>query len=287
MMTDSPYILETTEATFQTDVVERSKDVPVVVDFWAEWCGPCKILAPVLEKLANEYQGQFVLAKANVDQLPNVSSAMGIRSIPVVFGIKNGQVVDSFTGALSEEAVRLWLKTVLPTPAETLAADARRLEATDPATAESKYRSAMTLDPSQPRVLLGLARMVLAKGQVDEAREYLQELESRGFTDYEVEQLKAELLLKSHAQPSGGVVAARSAAAANPGDLKSQLALAESLAAQNDFEEALDICLTLVAKDRRGVGESARQAMLAIFRVLPEDSPIANDYRRRLSQALY
>ena len=104
----NPNIIETSEATFERDVIERSKDVPVVVDFWATWCQPCRILGPILEKLAREGEGKFVLVKAETELVPNIAAGFGVRSIPAVFGIKDGRVVDSFLGALPESAIRAW-----------------------------------------------------------------------------------------------------------------------------------------------------------------------------------
>src|SRR4051812_48070376 len=134
-MSDAPAnsnIIETTESTFEQDVIERSMDVPVVVDFWASWCQPCRLLGPILEKLAREAGGSFVLVKADTERVPNIAAGFGVRSIPAVFGIKDGRVVDSFLGALPESAIRAWIERLLPTPAERKVAEARRLAATDP-----------------------------------------------------------------------------------------------------------------------------------------------------------
>ncbi len=132
MTASSPFLFEATAENFVNEVIERSHQVPVVVDFWAEWCQPCRMLGPVLERLAIEYDGKFILAKANTEQMPELASGFGVRSIPAVFGIKGGKVVDSFVGVLPEAAVRAWLDGIMPTPAEILLAEAAKLEPTDP-----------------------------------------------------------------------------------------------------------------------------------------------------------
>src|SRR3954465_642640 len=166
--TTNLFIVETTESTFEQDVIERSIDVPVVVDFWANWCQPCRVLGPVLEKLAREADGKFVLVKADTELVPNIAAGFGVRSIPAVFGIKDGRVVDSFLGALPESAIRAWLERLMPTPAEQKVADARRLSATAPHVAESLYREALELAPNDPSARVGLAQVMLARGSIDE-----------------------------------------------------------------------------------------------------------------------
>jgi len=287
MSKERPHIIVAESKTFEKEVIERSNDVPVVVDFWAQWCGPCRLLGPVLEKLADEYEGAFVLVKAETDQLPDVAAGFGVRSIPAVFGLRNGKVVDSFVGALPEPAVRIWLERLLPTPAEKLVAEAQRLEPTDPATAETKYREAIALGPTEPSAKIGLARLLLSLGRLDESQSLVADLEGRGFLEPEAERLRAELTLRTQARQSGGIEAARAAVVANPNDRSLQLKLAEALAAGGKYVEALDLCLRLVEEDRKGVGEQARHTMLQIFHLLPEDSQLLSEYRRKLSLVLY
>jgi putative thioredoxin len=282
-----PHIVATSSAGFERDVIERSKEVPVVVDFWADWCGPCRLLTPVLERLADEYAGRFLLVKADTEAMPEVAAAFGVRSIPAVFGFRDGQVVDGFVGVLPEAQIRDFLDRLMPSPAEQLTVEARALEATDPAAAEAKYREAQALDPNDPRPTTGLARLAMAAGRLDEAGERIAELEARGFLEPEAEAVQAELTLKrGMEQAPGGVEAARAALAADPNNLSSALTLVEALAGERQYAEALEIALGLVERDRKGVGEEARKLMLAIFNVLPPDSDLAADYRRRLSTAL-
>ena len=286
MNAETPHIVEATPETFQRDAIERSSELPVVVDFWAEWCQPCQLLGPTLEKLAAEYGGKFLLVKADTERLPDVAAQFGVRSIPTVLGLKDGAVVDGFVGLLHESAIRAFLDRLLPTPADQAYAEARALEATDPSAAEARHRAALELAPDEPRARIGLARSLLAQGRPEESRTILETLARRGFLEPEAEKLQAELTLRGLARETGGVDAARAAVAAAPSDLAARLRLAEALAVAGVSVEALDLCLDLVERDRRGVGESARKAMLAIFQLLPQDSPIVGDYRRRLSVVL-
>ncbi len=282
----SPHIIEVSADGFVSEVVERSASVPVVLDFWAGWCAPCRVLGPILEKLAVEYDGRFVLAKADTEKLPDVAAGFDVRSIPSVFGIKAGKVVASFVGVLAESAIRAWIDKLMPTRAETLAIEARGLEESDPAGAEARYREALALTPDDITVKLGLGRMALAQGRLDEARSVVEALERRGYLEPEAETLKAELLLKGKSGSPDDLEGLRAAAAADPLDKARQLALAEGLAARGQYEEALGLALDLVERDRRGTGEPARKLMLAAFQVLPPDSPVVADYRRQLSFAL-
>jgi putative thioredoxin len=281
-----PFIVETTSENFATEVVERSHAVPVVVDFWAEWCQPCRMLGPILEMLAGEYQGRFILAKADTEKVSEIASGFGVRSIPAVFAIRDGQVVDSFVGVLPEASLRAWLDRIMPTPAELLVIEARALEPTDPDAARAKYLEAVALAPTEPSPKIGLARLALEQGRLDEARGMIEQLELRGFLEPEAETLKAQLTLRGKAEPDGNLDSLLAEHKTNPTDRPKQLALSEALASAGRYEEALTLALDLVEGDRRGSGEPARKLMIAIFQLLPADSSLANDYRRRLSLAL-
>lgn len=284
--TRSPHIIETTPETFEADVIERSMSVPVVVDFWATWCQPCRLLGPVLEMLAVEYDGKFALVKAETERMPDVVAGFGVRSIPAVFAIRGGRVVDSFVGVLSEASLRAWLDRIMPSPAEVLTTEAKGLEATDPEAAYARYQEALGLTPADPLIKVGLGRMALAMEKVDEARSIVEALEGRGFLEPEAETLKAEVTLRDLGGSGGGLGPLREARQANPDDKGVQLALAEGLAAAGEYEEALGLALDLVERDRRGTGEPARKLMIAVFQLLPPDSELGSDYRRRLSFAL-
>src|SRR5262249_12440111 len=162
----SQWVVDVGDRDFETAVIERSKTTPVVVDFWAPWCGPCRALGPLLERLADEHHGAFVLAKVNVDEAPAVAQAFGIQSIPAVKGFRDGMLVAEFVGAQPESTVRKLLEMVLPTAADALVAEAAALA---PEAAEAKIRQALELEPRHAGALLALARLFAQRGDDEEA----------------------------------------------------------------------------------------------------------------------
>ena len=281
------WVVETSHASFQQDVIDRSREVPVVLDFWSERCQPCRLLGPLLEKLAEECQGKFVLVKANTDQMPDLAAAFGVSAIPAVFALRDGAVVDQFLGLLPEPQIRAWLEAILPSEAENLAGEAQSLEATDPRAAEVKYREAVKLSPNDTSARVGLARLLLAQDRVEEARQAIEELAAVGALDAAGEAVQAELTVALEGREAGSVDACRAAAEASPDDPDVQLRLAKSLAARGEHQEAMDVCLRLIPKDRAGIGEQARQLMVHIFHLLGPQSELAGDYRRKLTMVLY
>jgi putative thioredoxin len=285
----SVFLIEPTRETFEAEVIERSRSVPVVIDFWAPWCGPCLRLGPLLEKLAQDYAGKFVLAKIDTEKEPQLAAQFGVRSIPAVFGVRDGKAVDGFLGVQPEATIKAWLDRLLPTPAEQIVAHALELEATDPKTAEARFNSALSFDPDLLAAHLGLARIALGEGRLEDAQARIASLERRGYLEPEAEKLKAELTLRMQAQQAGVVSleSARAALASNPDDLKLKFQLAESLAAAGQYSDALALCLELVERDRKGkIGEQARQTMVAIFQILPPDSELVTENQRQLSFVL-
>lgn len=281
------WVVETTDETFEKDVIELSKQVPVVVDFWAEWCQPCRLLAPILERLANDFAGKFVLAKANTDQTQAVAGQLRIQSIPAVYGFRDGELIDSFVGVLPEDQIKSWLERLMPTKAEQHAADASRIAQVDPQGAEQKYREAFELDANLAKARIGLAALLLTQGRLDECGELIEQLERRGFLEPAAERIKADLEIHSKAREAGSVYECRTAAEADPDQPDLKLKLAEALAAAGEYQEALEISLELVRNHRQQFGEPARKIMVDIFQVLPNDSELTGTYRRKLAAALY
>ncbi len=286
-MADSPHIIDVTTDTFEQDVIDRSADVPVVVDFWAAWCGPCKQLAPLLEGLAEEYDGKFLLAKVDIEAEQQLAAAFQVQSIPHVIALRDKQLVDQFMGLLPEAQLREWLGRILPSPADELVKAAEALETIDPAAAEAKLREALTLSPELPFAKIALARVLHAQGESEEAGQLIAELVKRGFLEPEAERLKAQLEIESVAQASGGIEEAQKAVDANPDDLSLRIPLADALAADGQHQAALEICLQVIHLDKTGAGVQAKETMLNILNLLDAESDIASVYRRKLATALY
>ena len=286
-MSESPYVINVTRATFQKEVVQKSMELPVVIDFWAPWCNPCRQLAPLLESLATEMAGKFVLAKVNTDEEPEIAQAFRVESLPTVFALIEGQPVDQFTGLLTAEQAREWVMRLLPSPAQQLAKDAMQLVETDPKAAESKFREALVLAPDEDSLKICLASVVLKQGRLDECATILEQLEKRGFLEPEAERLKSELDVRRTAAESGGVEVARKAAEADPTNLRLQIPLADAYAASQQHRKALEICLMVVQQDFGEIRTEAKTTMVKIFDMLGPASELTGEFRRKLATALY
>ncbi len=278
----SQWIVDTTDDNFDADVIQRSASIPVVVDFWADWCAPCRMLGPVLESLATELNGKFLLVKADTEKNQSAAAQYGVSGIPAVFAVVEGEIVDGFQGALPEESVRQWL-TALFTKSELQ--QAKSLMDSDPDLAETTLRSILLESPDAPEVSIALAELLLDSDRDDECRQIIDGLADRGFLEPAAETLKAKLELKSKATLDIDAITAR--AETSPDDLTIQLELAQALVGNTRYEEAFKICLQLVEKDRKGFGEQARELMVEVFRALPDDSELTREYRRKLSMLLY
>ncbi|MGH2751943.1 MAG: tetratricopeptide repeat protein [Actinomycetota bacterium] len=247
----SPY-LEVTEQTFQTDVVERSYETPVVVDFWAAWCGPCRALGPVLEKLAGEADGTWTLAKVDVDANQQLSAALGIQGIPAVKAVKDGKIIAEFTGALPEPQVRDWLRQLGPTAVELLVVEGTQAEARgELASAADHYRAALAQEPANAEAKAALSRV---------------ELQLRAGGDEE--QLRERV-------------------AQGPADVEAAVALSDVLAARGDFDEASQLLIETVRVTAGEERDRVRNHLLGLLDALPADDPRAMTARRALSLVLF
>jgi putative thioredoxin len=275
-----------TEA-FERNVLQASERVPVLVDFWAPWCAPCRALTPILEKLAGEYQGRFLLAKVNSDEHPQLSAQFGVRGIPNVKAFVDGKLADEFTGALPERGVRAFIDRLIPTPGEKLRRTARALVTQgDFDGAERHLRSAVELEPANHALRLDLVELLLAKNSHAEADEMFAPIPERE-RDERADKLYSVLALwkKSQQLPAIGELEAK--LASNPDDLPSRLALGERLVADRRYEPALAALLEVVRKDRGALRTSARKLMVEVFNLAEDQSVLVSEYRKLLAGALY
>lgn len=287
MTKTSPLVYDVTAGTFQKEVVERSFQVPVILDFWAPWCGPCRQLGPALEKLVQQHGGKIVLGKVNTDEEQQLAGAFGIQSLPTVFAVSEGRPVDQFVGLLPEADLKTWIERLLPSPAQMLLQEGLLLEKEDPQGAERKYREALALAPDEAALQIRLARVLLDQERYDECRSMLETLEQRGFLEPEAERIKSDLALRLVAVDTGGVAAAREVAAADPSNWSLQIRYGEALAAAKQHQQALEILLQVVQKEMGDGRAEAKGAILKVFDVLGPASELTSEYRRRLATALY
>jgi putative thioredoxin len=280
--------LDVSTADFNEAVIEASKTVPVLVDFWAEWCGPCRALKPVLEKLAVEYQGKFKLAKVNSDENQELAQQYGVRGIPNVKAFVGGELVDEFAGALPEAQVREFLQRVIPSPAEKA-----RLEAMAEYAADGDARKALQmlaaasqLDPRNENVRIDSATLLITLNEFDEARRLLESLSPLMQMDERVTALQARLALAG--SESGGASAGdlEKRIATNGGDSDARLRLARWHITREDYAPALDQLLEIVRRDRKYKDDGARKTMLQLFTVMGGDHPLVGEYRRKLAGAM-
>jgi putative thioredoxin len=281
------HALDVSEADFEEKVVAASFKLPVVIDFWAPWCAPCKVLKPILEKLAGEYGGKFRLAKVNSDENPNISARFGVRGIPSVKAVVKGKVVDEFTGALPEGQVRAWLERIIPSPSEELRLAAQQLAAGgDVDGALQKLNEASALDPANEWVRVDAAELLLHKGEMHEAQRLLDSLKDVDvLKDARVLQLKAQTRLAEMSATGESEATLAAAVAADGNDLEARLKLANVLIAGNRPAEGMDQLLEIVACDRKFKDDIGRKTLLDVFNLLGGGG-IVPEYRRRLSGLL-
>lgn len=279
------YSFDVDAGDFQQKVVEASRQVPVVVDFWAEWCGPCRALKPILEKLAEEFQGKFILAKVDSDKNQEIAGQFGVRGIPSVKAFFGGEIVDEFSGAIPESEVRAFLQRLIPSPAGELhIAAGRARDQGKLAEALQLLGEAAKLDLQNEVVRLDAADILVELGQLDEARSLFNSLSPLLRMEARARQVEARLTFAEAGE--GDEAALRDRLVAQPDDMENRMQLANLLIANGRHQEGLEQLLDMVRRDRAWNDEAARKAILSVFSLLGDQGPLVADYRRKLARAL-
>jgi putative thioredoxin len=278
-MMSSDFIKNVSEADFEYEVLAYSQQVPVVVDFWAEWCGPCKMLGPTLERLANEAQGGFRLAKVDVDENQNLALRYGIHSIPAVKAFKEGKMTAEFVGVQPEPRLREFIRALAPSPADlALEKGASLLGLQQPKSAEQAFRQALQSQPESSNALLGLAKSLLLQGRNAEGLKILERFPPS--REYNAAQTLLPLAKELERIERGE-------AFDDEHDLDPAFVNAMRLARRGNYEAAMDGLLDILREDKRYRGGLARQAMLALLDLLGEVNPISRQYRNELAMVLF
>jgi putative thioredoxin len=288
---DADLIKNTTTKDFMRDVVDASREVPVLVDFWAPWCGPCRQLTPLLEKAVREAKGAVKLVKMNIDEHPQIPGQMGVQSIPAVFAFQDGRPVDGFMGALPESRIKSFIARLIGDESADAAADLdaadEALAAGDANTAAQAFAEALQKDAENARAAAGLAKCYIKTGDLTRAEQTLALVPPAKADSAPVASARASLELARKAANAGDAESLRAKVAANPNDSQSRFDLAVALNAKGDRQGALDELLTIIRKDRAFNDDAARKQLLQLFDAWGASDPATISGRQRLSSLLF
>jgi len=287
-MSETSYHFDVTAENFDQFVLENSQHVPVLVDFWAPWCGPCKTLMPLLSRLAEEYAGQFLLAKVNIDEQSQLATQFAVRSVPTVKLIRHGKVVDEFMGAIPEQQIRRFLDPHIERESD------RQLPAIQAAFDAGQHEQALEQlqqlredEPENLRLILAQTEMLITLKRLDEANTLINSLPANLEQDAEVQGLKSRLQLLSAVQDAPDLETLRRQIETNPDDSEARYLLAMQQNAAADYEGALESFLELLKRDRNYADDGARKGMLMIFEQLGGEGELVSRYRRQMAMALH
>jgi putative thioredoxin len=277
---------------FMKDVIEASRSQPVIVDFWAPWCGPCKQLGPVLERVVRAAGGKVRLVKINVDESPELAQQLRIQSIPMVYGFVGGQPVDGFAGALPESQIKAFVERLAgpvgPSPVEAALEQAKgAMAAGQMDVARQLYERVLGAEPDNPEALAGAARTHIATGRLAKAREILDGVPTQHRNHVEIDGARAALSLAEEAGTLADPETLRARLQAGPDDHAARLDLATSLFLRGQVEPAIDELLTIVRRDRDWQDQAARKQLIKFFEALGPTHPTTVAGRRKLSAVLF
>jgi putative thioredoxin len=285
--TAAAHVFDVDQTNFEADVLEASQDTPVLVDFWATWCGPCKTLGPMLEKLAAEFNGAFRLAKVDVDKNQELAGMFGIRSIPTVMLVKDGQIADGFAGALPEGQLREFLsRHVQPLDGAAAAAEAPAAPAETPEQAINRLQQAIAAEPERAELKLDLAVALVQAGRSDAAEAELDALPANLATDARAVRLRSQLDLARTLQDAPALAELQQRVQANPADWEAHDLLGVRLLLGDDPAAGLDQFLHVLEKARDWNDGAAKKRLLAAFNTL-DDAELVGRYRRRMASLLF
>ncbi|MGQ5253250.1 thioredoxin [Xanthomonas arboricola] len=285
-MSDKPHVFDATTDTFETEVLQKSLTTPVLVDFWATWCGPCKSLTPILEKLAGDYNGAFELGKVDVDKEQQIAAAFQIRSVPTVFLVKGGEIVDGFPGAMPEAQVREFLTQHGVLQAEPQVAEEVPLAPLDPQAQAAALREAVAAEPDKDELKLDLALALLKTGDTTEAEQLIDALPANLATDDRAVRAKARLSFANVLKDAPDAGALQAAVDANGADLGARHLLGVRHLLDGNDEAALEQFLEMLRQDRSFDDNLPRRSLIDAFRVI-EDEDLVGRYRRKMSALVF
>jgi putative thioredoxin len=286
---NATHSVDVNKANFQSLVIEASGTTPVIVDFWAPWCAPCRALTPILEKVTAEYAGRLVLAKINSDEEPELAASYGVRGIPAVKAFLGGEVIAEFTGALPEHAVRRFVENILPSPADDLQVQAfeRYRADRDLDAAMALLDRAQEIDPKNEDLKFNRAALLVEAGRHAEARAMLETLAPLAQMDERVTHLRSRLDLAEGAVGAGSEDALVKRIEANAGDLEARLKLAHVYVSREEYRPALEQLLAIVERDRKWGDDVARKTMLKVFEQMGNQGELVSEFRKRLARTMY
>lgn len=281
-------MIDTTLERFKADVIDASMQTPVVLDFWAPWCGPCKTLGPMLEKLEQQYGGRFRLVKVDTDAQPELAQHFRIRSIPTVFGIVNGQPVDQFQGAVPESQLREFIDRLLPNPGDIELEQAMQAaERGDTAAAVGHLQKALASDPANDGARLMYAQLLLQDNDAGAAQAQLVHLSTQSLQNPEVQALVERVRRQVTEGAEPPPVELLNAVAEKPDDLQARLDLARHYIGQKTWAPALEQLLEIVRRDRAFGDDVGRKTMIEVFGLASAQPELVSEWRRRLSSVLF
>ncbi len=287
-MSDSPFVHNVTAEDFQSLVIENSFKQPVLVDFWAEWCNPCQVLIPILTKLADEYNGAFILAKVNSDEQGELAAQAGVRSLPTVKLFVDGQIVDEFMGALPEPEVKKFLDQHIQSESDVVLNDAmlayqegREQDALD------MLNAALAHDPQNAKLKINIAKLVANQGDLQSARALAETLNDEEKQQPEAKELITQLKLAQQLQEAGDPNELEQKLKDNPDDLDALFQMSNIQTASGNYEAAIQMLMKIMQKDRSFKDDAGRKGLIDIFDMLGSDNPLVQTYRRKMFTLLH